>query len=580
MKKIENNSKTISYKNIISISNLKNGLSRTKSDAAPGLDGEVKKTISDLRLVKLHKELATQVYKPKPSKRVGIPKPGGGIRYLGISSQIDKVVQGALLNMFEPVSENIFLEVSYGFRPGKGCHDALKKIKYGWKGVRWVVSIDIEKCFDKINHDILLEKLGKYCDQPTIELIRKLLKAGYVDIHNLTDRQKYYIESISQGSIVSPIFCNFFLHELDEYVVNDLSPSYNKGKARKKNSDYSKRLTLDNQEKKFLKRYPQLKKALERAKHNKFVCGQKFKAMDGFDPSFRRMHYVRYADDFLIGFTGPRKEALDIYNSVVTKLSELKLNVNKKKSKIYHSNDRGIKYLGVYLGYFKKNIVRWRKDGSDADSITKQIHHLQSQSLNTVHFRAPIDQMLKRLVDKGLAKTRKDNTFRGTAYIKYSMLEDEKIVSRFSAIIRGILNYYSCINRQSDLWKIFAILRKACALTLGHKHKIPSAARVYAKFGRNLTIYKLGRKITTLFYPESLTTKIDFKTRNGSLQYPTIIDIEIDVIKGSHKLNIKNADVRQYNGCEITENLEAHHTNPIANLSKRKDLSRFEKALI
>lgn len=578
---IKNNEKSITYKNLISIENLQKGLAHTKSGVSPGIDGEVKKQISKKRLLRLHNELASQSYKPKPSKRVGIPKPGGGTRYLGISSQIDKIVQGAILIQLEPLFENIFLDVSYGFRPGIGCHNALKKIKYGWKGVTWLINIDIEKRFDKINHEILLGLLDKYCDQPTKELIRKLLKVGYVDIHNLANRSYYNYEGTPQGSLISPILCNIFLHELDNYVVKELLPIYNKGKSRRKNPTYSKRYTLSDKDKDFIKEYPRLKKALLRLKHNEFVTGQKFLAMDSVDPDFRRLHYIRYADDFLIGFTGPRMEAVKIQEAIVKKLSSLELTINQDKSKIFHSNDRGILYLGVYVRYYKHNIVKWRKDGSDADDITVQIPRLQSQSVNTVHFRAPIDRMLKRLVDKGLAKFRKDGTVRGTACIKYSMFEDDMIVSRFSAIIRGLNNYYSCVNRRSDLWKVFAILRKSCALTLGHKHKMTSAARAYAKYGSNLTIYKLGKEATSLFYPKSLKTKIDFKTRKGNLfQYQSILDLVIDAVKGSHKLNIRTEDQCQYEGCDVVENLEAHHINPIANLSKRKDLTAFEKALI
>jgi Type II intron maturase len=161
------------------------------------------------------------------------------------------------------------------------------------------------------------------------------------------------------------------------------------------------------------------------------------------------------------------------------------------------------------------------------------------------------------------------------------MLEDDKIVIRFSSIIKGLLNYYSCINKRSDLWKVFAILRKSCALTLAHKHKMASAARVYAKYGPSLTIRnKLGKEATSLFYPKSLKTKIDFKIRKDSVQYPAILDIEIDLIPGSTKSNIKTGTVCEYEDCGETENLEAHHINPIANLSKRRDLSTFEKTLI
>lgn len=575
-----NNITIIKYKNLISIENLKKGLDRTKNNVSPGIDGEIKSQITENRIIKLHNELSSQKYKPTPSKKVGIPRSDGGTRYLGISSQIDKVVQGALLNELEPIFESMFLDVSYGSRKGINCHDVLKKIKYGWKGITWVINVDIEKCFDRINHEILLKKLSNYCDQSTLELIRKLLKVGYVDVHNLNDRSKYNVVGTPQGSLISPIMNNILLHELDEYVTKEILPAYNKGKSRKKNAEYSKRYTFSDFDKQIVKEYPSIKKALLRVKHNSVAKGNKFNAMDGFDPDFRRCHYVRYVDDFLIGFTGPRVEAQQIFKLVSDKLSELKFDVNQEKSKIYHSNERNIKYLGVYLRYFSHHKLKWRKDGISTDEITKQVPALQAQAINTVHFRAPIDKMLLKLVDKGLAKRRKDGTVRATAYLKYCMLEDEKIVNRFSAMIRGTLNYYSCINRRSDLWKVFAIIRKSCALTLAHKHKMHSAARVYAKYGPNLIIRKLGKEVASLFYPKSLKTKIDFKTRRDMSLHPSILEIEIDKIPGSTKTNLKTSYICEYEGCENTENLEAHHLNPMSNIAKRKDLSTFEKALI
>ena len=348
----------------------------------------------------------------------------------------------------------------------------------------------------------------------------------------------------------------------------------------KKNAEYSKRYTLNDFDKQIVQQYPALKKALLRVKHNESAKGNKFTAMNGFDPDFRRCHYVRYVDDFLIGFTGPRVEAQQIFELVSNKLKDLKFDVSQEKSKIYHSNERNIKYLGVYLRYFKHHKLKLRKYGISTDEITKQVNALQAQAINTVHFRAPIDKMLSKLVDKGLAKRRKDCTIRATGYLKYSMLEDEKIVKRFSAMIRGTLNYYSCINKRSDLWKVFAILRKSCALTLAHKHKLNSAARVYAKFGQNLTIRKLGKEVACLFYPKSLKTKIDFKTRGDNDLHSSILEIEIDKIPGSTKTNLKTADICEYEGCNEMEHLEAHHLNPMSNIAKRKDLSTFEKALI
>jgi hypothetical protein len=372
------------------------------------------------------------------------------------------------------------------------------------------------------------------------------------------------------------------LHELDEFIVEELIPKYNKGIARKKNADYSKRYTLTELEKEIIMVHPQIRKALLRVKHNRYVSQKRFTAMDSKDTEFKRLKYIRYADDFLIGFIGSRKEAESIKDKIVNKLKDLKLEINQEKSKIYHSSERHIKYLGVYMRYFNQNKIKWRKDGNDTDEITRQVPHRQAQSVNTVHFRVPVDIILNRLVDKGLAQRRVDGTVRGTAYVRFCMMEDDKIVSRFSAMIRGLINYYSCVNKRSDLWKIFAILRKSCALTLARKHKLNSAARVFAKYGPSLKVKNnLGNEIGVLTYPKSLKTKIDFKIRKKTnIQYANILEVEINKVQGSTKTNLKTATFCEYEGCNKDQNLEAHHINPVGNLYKRKDLSSFEKALI
>ena len=110
--------------------NLKKGLSKMK-EKTPGVDGETKASITADRLLTLQKDLKGHKYIPKASKRIAIPKPGGGYRYLGIASAIDKVVQSTLLILLSPIVEKIFSSDSFGFRPGLGCHDALHKIRYG-----------------------------------------------------------------------------------------------------------------------------------------------------------------------------------------------------------------------------------------------------------------------------------------------------------------------------------------------------------------------------------------------------------------------------------------------------------------
>jgi len=120
----------VSYKDIYELSNLKLGLKRIKNSVIPGLEERLKKDITDSQLKQLQKSLRNQSYKAKPNKRVSIKKPNGGIRLLGIACTNDKIIQATLLLLLEPILEKIFLDQSHGFRPKKGCHTALKEIKF------------------------------------------------------------------------------------------------------------------------------------------------------------------------------------------------------------------------------------------------------------------------------------------------------------------------------------------------------------------------------------------------------------------------------------------------------------------
>ena len=298
--------KEILYKDLISLENLSLGLSRTKNNVSPGLDGEVKGDFTLEKLEKLHKELASQKYKPRPTKRTYITKPDGGQRPLGISSQRDKVVQGAILEKLEPVLEKVFLPISFGGRPNKNCHLALKEIKVHWKSIKWIISVDIRKYFDTINHEILLKQVGEYADQATVELIGKLLKVGYVDIQYANAEEKS-IEGTPQGSLISPILANLYLHTLDSHVMDTLIPKWNRGDRSLPAPGYNHRKDLTSTEKALVKEVdiPGTGEMISRLKHNNWIktSGE---SKDFDDPSFRRLHYVRYVDDFVLGFIGPK----------------------------------------------------------------------------------------------------------------------------------------------------------------------------------------------------------------------------------------------------------------------------------
>lgn len=569
----------IVYQDIISMENLKQGLARTKANVAPGLDGEVKASFTEKKLQILFKELKSQRFKPSPVKRVNISKPDGGTRPLGIASQKDKVVQAAILNRLEPLLENVFLDSSYGSRPKKNCHHALKHMKSKWQNITWFINIDLQKYFDTINHDILLKMLEEYCDQAVIELIRKFLKCGYIDFYINPEKLEASTVGTPQGSLISPILSNLFLHPLDCFIRDELMTKWNCGNERKFVSGYQtrKHFTVDQARAIESLNIPGAKEAIERLKHNEWIK-QGLPSRDPKDDGFRRMGYVRYVDDFIIGFTGTRAEAEEIKNQIEIFVGNiLKLSTNETKSYISHSSEKGTKYLGYYLRYIPSNkvVVDDKKPYKDGSGIG---HQLKAIAINQLQLRIPVELILLRAVDRGYAKIRKDGkSIRATSYRKLSSLNDKSIVQRFSSIIRGLMEYYAPANSRSDLWQVVALYRKSCALTLADKHKFKTAAKVYKKYGPKLKITDpITKKETVLFYPTTLKTTSNFKL--GSKQV-SMAEILTDSIQGSYKSNIKTSNICQWPGCERTENLEEHHVNPVKNI-KGKNLSQYESWLI
>lgn len=307
--------------------------------------------------------------------------------------------------------------------------------------------MDISKYFDTIHHETLLNLTKPYCDQATNELIRKLLNAGYVDISNLSNAIERNELGTPQGSLISPMLANIYLHELDKFVETQLLDKWNTGDERKFVTGYQTRKRLSSEQRELLDQLniPGVHEAVEAYKHNQWV-NDGLGARDQADPSFRRLHYIRYADDFLLGFTGTREEAVEIQNEIVEFLGDnLKLKVNMDKSKIHHSSDKDIKYLGYYIRYLPPKRTL---DKTKAEAGIKQTKMV---AINQAQLRIPVELILKRLMDKGYATRRKNCTYRATSNRKFASFEDNLIVNRFSSVIRGLLNYYQPANQYSDM---------------------------------------------------------------------------------------------------------------------------------
>ncbi len=198
--------------------NLNRAYKRVKANkGTPGIDGLTVKQLGTY--IREHKEqlinaLLNGSYEPQPVKRVMIPKAGGGERQLGIPTVVDRLVQQAIHQILEPIFDASFSESSYGFRPNRGAHGAVKKAKaYVEEGHIWVVDIDLEKFFDRVNHDILMSKLAKRIgDKRLLKIIRRFLRAGIMQDGVISERY----EGTPQGGPLSPLLSNILLDELDQ----------------------------------------------------------------------------------------------------------------------------------------------------------------------------------------------------------------------------------------------------------------------------------------------------------------------------------------------------------------------------
>jgi RNA-directed DNA polymerase len=162
----------------------------------------------------IRKELLNETYRPQTVRRVEIPKPGGGIRELGVGAVVDRLIQQALLQVLQPLIDPTFSKSSYGFRPGRSAHDAvLAAQQYAQDGFRVVVDVDLEKFFDLVNHDILMDRLAKrIADKAVLRLIRKYLQAGVMIDGVVVERA----QGTPQGGPLSPLLSNVLLDEVDK----------------------------------------------------------------------------------------------------------------------------------------------------------------------------------------------------------------------------------------------------------------------------------------------------------------------------------------------------------------------------
>ena len=202
---------------VVERSNLFSAYERVvKNEGAPGVDGL---TVSEFKpwlqrhWARVRQDLLTGVYEPSSVRKVEIPKPQGGVRMLGIPTVLDRLIQQALNQVLQPLFDPEFSSSSYGFRLGRNAHQAVEVARgYVAEGKRWVVDLDLEKFFDRVNHDVLMVRVArKVKDERVLKLIRRYLEAGLMEGGVMSMRT----EGTPQGGPLSPLLSNILLDDLD-----------------------------------------------------------------------------------------------------------------------------------------------------------------------------------------------------------------------------------------------------------------------------------------------------------------------------------------------------------------------------
>jgi RNA-directed DNA polymerase len=264
----------------------------------PGIDGTTLDGFSQRRVEAIIAQLKHGSYRFTPVRRTYIPKNNGKKRPLGISTGDDKLVQEVVRIILERIYEPTFEDSSHGFRPGRSPHTALEHIQKEWTAIKWIIDMDIRSYFDTIPQDLLIALLKKKIeDTRFIDLIQAMLDAGYLE-----DWQYHATYSgVPQGSIVSPILANVFLHELDLFMKT-MKDQYRKGKTRRINpvhKRHTKRIAQLRKKGDILRKegkaeeFQDIKREIRKVD----AIRKRLSSVDPFDQKYKRLYFCRYADD-------------------------------------------------------------------------------------------------------------------------------------------------------------------------------------------------------------------------------------------------------------------------------------------
>lgn len=404
----------------------------------PGANAETADGMSMEKIGRIIDALRHERYRFTPARRTYIRKKNGKMRPLGLPTWSDKLVGEVVRLLLEAYYEPQFSDRSHGFRPGRGCHTALREIERTWTGTAWFIEGDISDCFGSLDHGIMIKILAeKIHDNRFLRLIRNMLTAGYLEDW----KWNATLSGAPQGGVVSPILSNIYLHKLDSYVETVLIPQHTRGRIRAENPEY--RRVADTLKRARERGDRQLVRELRQRLRN-------LPSNDPADPGYRRLRYSRYADDHLLGFTGPKVEAEAIKDQLGKFCRDkLGLELNHEKTLITHARTRAARYLSYEI-------------------ITQHNDHKITRGRRRVNGKIGL-RVPREVIKTKTAPYRRH----GKPWHRPAMqnLDDYQIVQTYGAEYRGIVQYWMLAQ---DVWRFGWLTwnaRTSMLKTLAAKHK-------------------------------------------------------------------------------------------------------------
>ena len=536
-----------------------NGGSTTK-----GSDGRSIDEMSLARIETLIASLKDESYQPHPSRRVHIPKKNGKTRPLGIPAFEDKLVQEVVRMILEAIYEGHFETTSHGFRPKRSCHTALLHIQKTFSGAKWFIEGDIKGFFDNIDHDVLVGILReRISDDRFIRLIRKFLKAGYVE--DWTFHNTY--SGMPQGGIVSPILANIYLDKLDKYVKEYIRhfDMGTKRRPRKESND------LANERKRTVRKLKKIKDGTEKAAlvaRLKAIEQERaaFPSGDEMDGSYRRLKYIRYADDFILGVIGSKEDALRIKEDIKSFLSEsLALELSEEKTLITHTG-KSAKFLGYEITVTRNNHQRRDVQGRLRRTYGKR-----------VRLNVSMATLRDKLLEYGAMEIKLRNgkeIWKPKCRSGLIFNDDLEILDRYNRETVGFCNYYLIANNCVVLHNFRYIMEYSMYKTFAGKYR--STVRKINKK------YRLNKLFTVKYEQKGVIKsrtfyKTSFKRRttafNGSCDIEPYSIADVSRTNLTDRLKAEKCEL-----CGATGKLIMHHVRNLKDLKGKESWKRLMSA--